>query len=152
MDTIEQLAIEINEKMNHGIKLKNMIDIIKKYNGDDWEKHKQFCDNKYTRNLAFRNDKFEILIICWNKGQKSCIHDHPDNGCLVKLVKGCLVEECYSKINDKLTLVSTNNINKDDVSYQEGSDGLHRIINPSLDNCCVTIHIYSPPNYTPNFY
>ena len=45
------------------------------------------------------NELFEIIIISWNYNQKSPIHNHPENGCLMKILKGSLTEEKY---NNKL--------------------------------------------------
>ena len=46
-------------------------------------------------NLIFRNEKYEIYLICWNKKQISKIHDHPENGCILKVLKGELIEYRY---------------------------------------------------------
>ena len=156
MDSIEKLATEINKELLQNNELKNMENIIKNYVGEDWKNYKKFCEKGYTRNLAFRNERFEILVICWNKGQSSPIHDHPVNGCLVKILKGTLVEECFQMKDDNPILTDINKITSVDInnsiSYQEGKTGLHRIINPSETECSVTIHIYSPPNYVPTYY
>jgi len=152
MNTINDLATSIQASFLSGTKLKNMSKILLEYNGNDWEQYKKFCEKGYTRNLAFRNELFEILIICWNKNQESCIHDHPENGCIVKILKGSLIEECYTQNNDEMKMISTNELKIGSTSYQEGKDGLHKIINPNPNECAVTIHVYSPPNYSPNFF
>ena len=33
-------------------------------------------DALYTRNLIYRDDLFEIMAVCWQKGQKTVLHTH----------------------------------------------------------------------------
>ncbi|MEO8358710.1 MAG: cysteine dioxygenase family protein [Vicinamibacteria bacterium] len=35
-----------------------------------------FQDAMYTRNLIYRDDLFEVMAICWKKGQKTPLHSH----------------------------------------------------------------------------
>jgi len=45
----------------------------------------------YTRNLVFtEGSNYNILILCWNAGQESRLHDHPTNGCFVVPLEGSL--------------------------------------------------------------
>jgi cysteine dioxygenase len=36
------------------------------------------------------------MILCWNEGQSSAIHDHADSHCFMKILKGGLTEVKYS--------------------------------------------------------
>ena len=146
MDSIDKLAKKLQREFENGTKLEDMKDIIKMYSGSDWELYERFSEISYTRNIAFRNDAFEIMIICWNGNQKTPIHDHPSNGCIVKLLKGSLIEESYKIIDGKPVLSKINELSKDSLSYQKGKDGIHRIVNPT-DKHSITLHVYSPPNY-----
>ena len=58
--------------------LDTIIPFVEKYDNDDWKKYINFSNQKYIRNLIFRNDKFEMYVICWNNNQSSPIHDHSD--------------------------------------------------------------------------
>lgn len=52
---------------------------------------------RYTRNLVDAgNDRFNLMILCWNEGQSSAIHDHADSHCFMKVLKGGLTEVKYS--------------------------------------------------------
>ena len=33
-------------------------------------------DSMYTRNLIYRDDLFEVMAVCWQKGQKTVLHTH----------------------------------------------------------------------------
>lgn len=51
---------------------------------------------RYTRNLVDAgNGRFNLMILCWNEGQSSTIHDHADSHCFMKVLKGGLTEIKY---------------------------------------------------------
>jgi len=79
-----------------------------------------FDNNKYNRNTVYENENIEMVIISWNNNQKSGLHDHPKNGCLMKILDGELNEYIY---NEKLNLLKINNCKKGCISYQEGKNG-----------------------------
>src|SRR5450759_1044790 len=35
-----------------------------------------WSEKQYTRNLLYRDDNFEMLVLCWLPGQKTPIHTH----------------------------------------------------------------------------
>jgi len=39
-----------------------------------------FNKDNYTRNLIYRDDRFEIMTVCWLPGQRTVVHTH--NGSL----------------------------------------------------------------------
>ena len=121
----------------------NLTSIVKKYIGIDWIKYIKYNNNKYNRirldNLS--NSKFEIYIICWKPTQISPIHDHSENGCIMKVLDGSLKETLYDY---DLFCQNETIINKHYISFIDNHIGLHRI--ESLDYS-VSLHIYSPPNY-----
>ncbi len=57
-------------------------DVIKKYCF--------FKDDKYSRNLVYKDEHFELLIVCWDSGQKAPIHGHEGEKCWMKVEKGSL--------------------------------------------------------------
>lgn len=51
---------------------------------------------RYTRKLVDAgNGKFNLLIICWDAGQGSAIHDHTESHCFMRILKGQLREIRY---------------------------------------------------------
>ncbi len=87
-------------------------------------------------------------IITWNKNKLSKIHDHSSNGCILKLLKGKLLETRY---NNKLEILEENIVDENSISYIKNENGLHNIKNIS-DDISVSIHIYSQINYKMNIY
>jgi predicted metal-dependent enzyme (double-stranded beta helix superfamily) len=45
-----------------------------------------------VRNNIYSNEFFDLHIITWNVGQGSRIHDHSENGCVLKILQGQLQE------------------------------------------------------------
>ncbi len=149
MHSLNSLFDAISEQMEKHAKLDHLIAITESYCGSDWQDHTTFSSETYTRNLVKKNAHIAMLIVCWEAGQKSDIHDHPSRGCILKVLAGEITEQQYSKDN-ALTLRGQLTLQAGETSYQEGSTGLHSIINGNTRG--VSLHIYSPPDYTPVFY
>ena len=111
---------------------------------DDIEESKiQFDSNKYRRNIIFRNDTFEILLICWEEGQSTPIHFHPEKGCLLNVIQGELEETIYNKSNE---IEKQNHFKINNISYMHNTIGSHSIRN-IYKGRSISLHIYSPPNF-----
>jgi predicted metal-dependent enzyme (double-stranded beta helix superfamily) len=54
-------------------------------------------EKPYTRNLiSTDNLNYTLLLLCWNPGKESKIHNHPCDGCFVKTIRGCIREARYT--------------------------------------------------------
>ena len=148
MSTLNELFDLISKNISNK-KLNECIPLVEEYSGNDWKKYVSFSDDTYKKNLVKKNDELEMLVICWNNNQVSGIHDHPPNGCILKVLEGEIEEHEYSN-NNKLHLINKNVCKKNSIGYQEGKNGLHSIINK--DHKTISLHIYSPPNYKLSFY
>jgi cysteine dioxygenase len=42
----------------------------------DLESYKHWAPEKHTRNLIFRNNRIELMLICWNIGNRTPLHTH----------------------------------------------------------------------------
>ena len=140
MKTLNDL-FDILNKENNKDNIKNLIDIVKSYNGEDWKEYVEFSENKYLRRIVKQNENIEILILSWKKGQETKIHDHSKNGCILRVLNGSLQETRYGVVKE------ITNLEKDSIGYIDNSEGLHQI--SALDNS-VSLHIYSPPNHVSN--
>jgi cysteine dioxygenase len=121
-------------------------------NEEEWRRY-AFADlsRNYTRNLVDEgNGKSNLLIVVWNPGKGSPIHDHADAHCVMKILKGSLRETLYSvpAIADpappqvmKETVYHTNQ-----VTYISDQIGLHKIANASDSEIAVSLHLYTPPH------
>ncbi|PLB49803.1 cysteine dioxygenase type I [Aspergillus steynii IBT 23096] len=133
-----------------------LISLVQKYvsNPDDWV---QFfhCDpsKNYTRNAIENiNSKANILLLVWNPGKGSPVHDHANAHCIMKVLAGELMETVYHAPEtevDKsapLRLKSQTVHPMDAVTYISDDIGLHRVHNPSPNQVAVSLHLYTPPN------
>ncbi|KAL3790531.1 hypothetical protein HJC23_007680 [Cyclotella cryptica] len=61
---------------------------------------------KYTRSLVATDDAtFSLLLLCWNPDTESPIHDHPCDGCWVRVCNGVVKETRYEVDETKDCLV-----------------------------------------------
>ena len=112
----------------------------------DIESHFAYEDENYCRIPLLARDEYDLLICCWKPGQKSAFHGHPNQGCLVKILKGTTTEEIQFADGS----LKTRQNPKGTVGYINDSIGIHRVWNASDENT-VSLHLYSPGGYYPVF-
>lgn len=158
--TIAELAAKVEEivdKCNregvvfNSCKAKHLVE---GYRGEDWKESVEFTKERYNRIQLYCGKNFDIWLICWNVKQGSGVHDHPENGCVQKVLQGGLAETRYIKKDNEneensgyckwRRKVYANG----DVGYICGKKGVHMLKNVG-DIGAVTLHLYSPPNYIP---
>lgn len=132
-------------------------DLLKAYNGSDW---KHYIGNpepnsccKYKKVLVHSNDMLDLYIITWPPKVESCIHDHPNHGCLVRILQGELCEDEYLNDNEVIKYVGTNELKCSNVNFgfKIGNRLLHKIKNPT-DEITVSVHLYSRGGYKMKIY
>jgi len=112
---------------------------------DEWEKYFTWKEERYTRNIVFKNDKYEFLVICLEEGQDSPIHDYDSKEAWIHILRGQLKEEKYKKREDgKIERVSTVTLGPHDFSFMSGHVGLHRYVN-TFESRTVSLHLYVNP-------
>src|SRR5438477_10932542 len=47
-----------------------------------------FSADHYVRNLLYAGPSYQALILCWQSGQRSPIHDHRGSSCAVTVTSG----------------------------------------------------------------
>jgi len=127
----------------------NVKNTLSKYNGNDWKNYIKVNKNSYNRHIYFSSNEFDLIIITWSSGNKCKVHNHPENGCFVRIMDGKISEEHY----DTTTLKKTkeNKYKKNDIMYIDNRISYHRMCN-ICDQPCITLHVYSPGNYIPKFF
>ena len=107
-----------------------------------------FCvwsDDSYTRNCVFEDERFELILLCWEEGQKTPIHDHGGEECWVKIVEGAIEEELYTLDEmSELQLIKTDIAKKNDISYMIDFMGFHSLKNVS-NGRSMSLHLYAKP-------
>ena len=118
----------------------------------EFEKFATWSDTCYTRNCVVENENFELILICWEKGQVTAIHDHGGEECWVYFVDGNFKENIYSqKENGELTIEKTTNAKSGDIAYMIDFMGFHNLENTS-NKRAMSLHLYAKPIKNCNVY
>ena len=141
---LRDLELALLEALKNSKRLDSVAHILTAYENSNWKDYVKFSDESYVRNLVCRNDVFEIFIICWKSNQKSPIHNHAKNGCLMKVLDGALDQDMYSH---DLQFLGTSTVHTSEVSYIHDDIGLHTIENKQPKSTSVSLHVYSPPRH-----
>jgi len=107
----------------------------------------------YTRNLIYKDDRFEMMAICWEKGQVSRVHDHADQKCWMTVPIGKLKGQNFAvqeidETRGYCKLIETNEFELTDclAAKVDLEEPVHQILNlAEFDERAVSIHIYSKP-------
>ena len=105
----------------------------------------------YTRNLVYKDERFEMMAVCWEPGQASRIHNHSDQNCWMTVPVGRLKGQNFAVDTiDESTgyckLRETDEFELADclAASVELEEPIHQILNV-FDERAVSIHIYSKP-------
>jgi cysteine dioxygenase len=103
--------------------------------------HVRFDPARYVRHPVLFLDDWEVMIIGWESGQVTPIHDH--RGVLggMAVLSGSLLEERFTTPDNKPYLVDSRRRPEGDLC-EIGPTTLHRLIPKSR---AVSLHIYRPP-------
>uniref|UniRef100_A0A2M4AKA0 Cysteine dioxygenase n=1 Tax=Anopheles triannulatus TaxID=58253 RepID=A0A2M4AKA0_9DIPT len=177
-ETLNDLMRELRQTFDSdhvNIEYVNHLMLSYESNPAEWRKFAKFDRFRYTRNLVDAgNGKYNLMILCWNEGHASAIHDHADSHCFMKMLKGQLMEtryawpkdasvseDCKADIGngngaggqheeqeyngDELEELSRSTLETNGVCYINDTLGLHRVENPSHTDVAVSLHLYCPP-------
>ena len=107
----------------------------------------------YTRNLIYKDERFELMAVCWESGQESKIHNHADQMCWMTVPVGKLRGQNFRAVEiDEgkgfCKLEETDQFDLSDclTAKVELEEPIHQILNlPEFQSRAVSIHIYSKP-------
>jgi len=110
-----------------------------------WDPEKAYTRNLIARDPAFKH--YTLLLLCWNAGKESKIHNHPCDGCFIKTIRGCIKETRYHLDQDTLQIKvgKVKFFNEGQISYMDDNLGYHKIGNSQKDTGAVSLHLYTPP-------
>lgn len=86
-----------------------------------------------------------MILLCWEKGQITPIHDHGGEECWVKVIQGEF-REVISKMDKggELNVVKSTISKSDDISYMIDFMGFHSLENMS-NKRSMSLHLYAKP-------
>jgi cysteine dioxygenase len=112
----------------------------------DLEPYLGFKEGNYCRHRVCRNDFIEMLVLCWQPGHRTPIHDHNGSHGAVRVHEGVLWETIFDYDDERgLCYRTARECGTGVVTGAEVPD-IHQLGNPDVsERNLVTIHVYSPP-------
>jgi cysteine dioxygenase len=113
---------------------------------EDVADHIRFSDRHYARNLVRAGPWYHVLVLCWQNGQRSPIHDHTGSSCGVRVLRGTATETSFEFApSGDVVATGSHQLAPGSVCATQDSD-LHQVSNLQAGGAdLVTLHVYSPP-------
>jgi len=149
IDSLQELIQQLSEsfKDNYNSVLQNFL-----IDKQSFSKFEHWSEEKYIRNGIYKDERFEIILLCWEKGQKTPIHCHGGEECWVYLLKGEIEEVFYVKDGQGNPIKTTSKkLHVSNSSYINDTIGFHSMRN-SFDGRSLSLHIYAKPILECRFY
>lgn len=110
-------------------------------------------DQEYQKITIDEDETFRLMLMCWEPGQESPVHDHASGQGWIYVVSGELTETLYYRedVPNALEVKSTEIIKAGKVSYMNDNIGIHRIGN-TANGRTISLHYYSNPTTTVQVY
>ncbi len=110
-----------------------------------FEGYCSWSNESYTRNCIVENEKFELILLCWEKGQFTPIHDHGGEECWVRVIEGEFRETIYKESElGELSEVRSAISKTNEITYMIDFMGFHRLENLS-EKRSMSLHLYAKP-------
>jgi cysteine dioxygenase len=142
IDTLEELVEKLDDSNpeNHGRIIKKMNIPI-----SEFEEYASWNKEGYTRNCINRTTNYELILLCWKKGDVTPIHSHDGQKCWVYQVQGKVTEVRYEE-NIAGELIETNRmqLNPGKLTFMNDNMGYHKL-NNDTDGRAMTLHVYVSP-------
>jgi cysteine dioxygenase len=122
-------------------------EILGRFAGQDevWSPWTFFETEGYTRNLVYRCGQYELLLLCWNEGQASPIHDHDGQQCWMAVLDGEVEEVHYQQqAGGGLQEGAVRAYQPGQVAFIQDEIALHKV-RAGRGGRGVSLHLYSSP-------
>jgi hypothetical protein len=113
----------------------------------EWSNSVRFDLYERVYSRLYLDTAVEVWLICWDIGQDTLLHDHGGSVGAFTVARGSLLED-YGAVH-RTGLATRRHTAGDTVGF--GVDYLHNLVNVGTEPT-VSIHAYSPPLRTMNFY
>ncbi|MBL7950368.1 MAG: cysteine dioxygenase family protein [Flavobacteriales bacterium] len=99
----------------------------------------------YTRTCVARNDRFELLVVCFEADQRTSIHDYDSEVAWIQPLMGEVIEERFSRAHDgSLLLDGTSRLMTGRMGALTREDSIHRFTAQGTGRS-ITLNLYAPP-------
>jgi len=138
--TIPQLIKNLNMGSGYG----GYIELLKglQISENEWQKYALWEPSHYTRNCLSSCESYELLLLCWQGGQASPIHNFDFQEGWIKVLSGELsiesyaLDESYTKAQQKEVI----KLSAGESTYLNDSMGFHKVLNPHGEKT-VSLHL-----------
>ncbi len=112
-----------------------------------------FNPGSYTRNLVFKNDDFELAVLCWDTRSATPVHDHAGQRCWMTALEGAFDVENYTRVAGGrsegfarlASLGTVRGLRRGEPDYRYGDNEVHRVsVSPSQQGA-ISLHVYAKP-------
>lgn len=103
-----------------------------------------WSQDHYTRNCIVREKNFELILLCWEPGQKTAIHCHGGEECWVYIIDGNIMESHYEILNDQLKIKDKIKLFAGQKSFMSDDLGYHTLEN-NQNKRTISLHLYMNP-------
>lgn len=153
---IDDLILEMTRTPPQQLRLSHLYDWVSQLDLKDdlFQQHLCFCSQGYQRRLLCRTSRFEMLILCWQPGQSSTIHDHADSLNVTRVYQGILTSRTFQQScgtgRCRFQQVSEKQLHRNELATVDRHE-IHQLANLS-DHNLVTLHVYARPLQTIQVY
>ena len=150
-DTINQKIISTLDEMVRLIKKGDYEPVISQsehitFSLDEMLPYIFWDKDRYKRNCIARDEYCELVLLCWEQGQKTAIHCHNKQECWVKVISGSFSEELY-RLNEntgEMKYITTDILSQHEVTSVEDASVFHNLANIS-NGRSMSLHLYMKP-------
>jgi len=156
--SLDSLIEALRDEFRHEARGSHIAELLSTYarTATDWRAFALFNDQNYTRNLVVREDRFELLFLCWGTGQESPIHNHESQDCWMCVIEGrveevryCIPEEVRT---GPLEASGSHVFAQGEVAFIRDEIGLHLVRSAASDEPAISCHLYAAPSDQCNVY
>lgn len=162
---IDDLILEMIRVPSQQLRLDQLQDWVSRLELKDdlFNQHISFRPESYQRKLLCRTPRFDMLILCWQPGQVSTIHDHQESLNVTRVYRGQLTSRCFAAVSSStqfaqfgqfgstasavpsagLRLQQETQLETGNLAVVDRHD-IHQLANTSDENL-VTLHVYARP-------
>ena len=155
MVTIEKLVEGLRFVPDDGFTCENIQQFLgdNPVDADSMKPYLFWSPDYYTRNLVYKDERFEVMVICWERGMASRIHDHSGQKCWMTVPIGRLqgqnfkIEE-MDEMRGFCRLAETDSFELSDclAATVEADEPIHQVANlAEYGERAASVHIYSKP-------
>jgi cysteine dioxygenase len=147
---LDDFILEMNKVPSLEIKQAQLEDWVARLNLEDLAiaKHICFSPENYQRQILYRDSSCEIILVCWQPGQFSSIHDHGDSLNVTRVYRGVLTSRTFARTDSATKKLSSLLLEEKYLQPNKlvGVDRaqIHQLANTSEQNL-ITLNIYAKP-------